>query len=635
MPAAKSPTSVPPRCVICGAGATYLCEARDFPIWRCGRCCVDFVWPPPDPAKLHDLYDRAEWFEAGEIGGYADYDGQTDPLLPFFEELLARFEEPGRRKSILDVGCGYGTHLAAAARRGWECFGVEVSEHARKIAEQRHGGSIFLADSVEHLLPHEFDLILLFDVIEHVADPAQLLFPLFSKGAITRKTTVAITTPNGRSYDAMRAPAEWTYRHPPSHLVYYSGEALTRLLRRLHFDEIAVSGAHPVAMEPCAAYADESSALNSGMADHAGVLAIASGSDFAEFMHERYVPGTWSKLTEYEHMPRYVFARSLAGGLHVLDFGCGSGYGSAMMAEEASSVLGVDIDESALAWAGETHRSPRLRFERRDDLGAGLPEKSFDLITCFEVIEHVNAETQIRAVRNFARLLKDSGRLLISTPNPAVTALYGENPYHLREMTEAGFLELLRPEFKHVQVLRQFVHPGVVISAGTPTTASFEEAAGRIAAAAYVAVCSHEAQVAKGLLWMDATEDYIRNAVLEQRFVNQTQFKGYQAFRDVENLSKAVKAFRLELENTTQVLCQAREELAIIKSSRLYRLSDTLRNQPLSLRKIVKVAYLLGSLSTPQWLRRRLRPLVSKWKADLPRGNEHFIPPKTTASSSK
>lgn len=126
-------------------------------------------------------------------------------------------------------------------------------------------------------------------------------------------------------------------------------------------------------------------------------------------------------------------------------------------------MVGLDIDVAALAWARETHRHARLQFIQRDDLGAGLPDAAFDLITCFEVIEHVAEPMQKAAVQQFARLLAQGGVLVISTPNPEITAKYGENPYHLREMTEAEFDELLCADFSNIAMLKQWVSPGVLI----------------------------------------------------------------------------------------------------------------------------------------------------------------------------
>ncbi len=465
---------------------SLLCRADGKDVFTCASCTADHVYPAPTAQELKAYYDRAEWFEGGEKGGYANYDAQTSTDL--MGTVLAPFA--GRTNlSILDVGCGYGTHLATAAAQGWKCFGVEPSAHARKIAQERLGASAYIVENISDLIPHEFDVVLLLDVIEHLPSPYPTLYQLFSIGAITPKTRVIITTPNAGSTAAQANPATWEYRHPASHLVHYTAQSLSLLLARLHFKDVDVKGASPGAI-----------------ADSPGLIATASGSTFAEFMRERYVPGTWSKLAEYEHMPRYALAKSLAKGKRVLDFGCGTGYGSALMAEVATHVTALDIDAPALAWARENHRAANIDFQRHADLGATLPAKSFDMVTCFEMIEHVDHATQKAAVASIARLLTDEGLLLISTPNHAVTALYGANPYHIREMNEAEFNELLGPHFPHIQILRQHVRVGVSLGdAGSP-----EGDSAAIAPMAFIAVCSRKQlpNVAGNLLF-DPDVDYV------------------------------------------------------------------------------------------------------------------------------
>ena len=84
----------------------------------------------PADETLKALYDREAWFEGGERGGYQGYDAQTEPSVPLVPSILDRFAERGPGLSVLDVGCGYGTHLRLAADRGWQCFGIEPSAHA-------------------------------------------------------------------------------------------------------------------------------------------------------------------------------------------------------------------------------------------------------------------------------------------------------------------------------------------------------------------------------------------------------------------------------------------------------------------------------------------------------------------------
>ena len=83
-----------------------------------------------------------------------------------------------------------------------------------------------------------------------------------------------------------------------THLVLYCTDSLQILLRRLRFSEVSIRGLHP----------DEHN--SEALTACAGLLAIAKGSDFTEFMRERYVPGTWSKMAAYEHIPRYTLART-------------------------------------------------------------------------------------------------------------------------------------------------------------------------------------------------------------------------------------------------------------------------------------------------------------------------------------
>lgn len=488
-----------PRCPISHSrNVTELCVIDGYSIWRCAECATDFVWPVHGDGEPEKSCAREALLEETGHGGRASDAEQAKFSLPLVESFLDSFPPSEMPRYVLELGCGYGTHLALAADRGWKCFGVETSEHARKIALEHHSDVAHIVARIDELTPHEFDLILMLDVLEHKADPYAFLFSLFNQGLIGYNTRLVITTPNARSVDAVAEPANWAYRHPPSNLVYYSARSLEKLLETILFENIEVRGTNAIQSGAARAYEDENLLADEALSGFDGLICQASSSRFHEFMQERYVPGTWSKLAEYEHMPRYQFARQFAGGARVLDFGCGTGYGSRFLADAAEDVLGLDIDAAALKWARTWHDSTRLRFERRDDLGAGLPAASFNLITCFEMIEHVDHATQIATVENLSRLLTRTGKLIISTPNPEVTKNYGVNPYHLREMNEEEFRALLAPSFAHVRIVKQWIRPSILIgheaqpfldalvAERLPTDRIVEEPP------AFIAICSHE-----------------------------------------------------------------------------------------------------------------------------------------------
>jgi 2-polyprenyl-3-methyl-5-hydroxy-6-metoxy-1,4-benzoquinol methylase len=432
-----------------GLLACYICGSKDifkyptfvngFELHSCKSCETGFTHPLPSDQYLRDYYDRSEWFEGGEFGGYENYEKQSRSSDELVKRILSEFDSK-EGLSVLDVGCGYGSHLAIASAKGWKCFGVEKYKHARAQAMTKLKNSAFISENILDLPNRPFDLVLILDTIEHLTNPREMFYELFSIGAISENTVVAITTPNaGPSIASLKLDA-WKYCHPPSHLFYFSKISFEFLLTELRFGSVTVEGMHPQLDEQ-------------GVVQSEGLFVSARGSDFEEFMHERYVPGTWSFLAKYEHIPRYSFANRYIKGSRVLDFGCGTGYGSLSLAKFADHVTGLDIDVSAIKYANSKHVLPNLDYVVSSSLGAELVNNSFDVITCFEMIEHVDQPTQVAAVKSFKKLLAVDGTLIISTPNPVVTSKYGPNLYHLREMSKGEFLELLRPEFKYVQII--------------------------------------------------------------------------------------------------------------------------------------------------------------------------------------
>lgn len=230
-------------CLICGNNDTRpLCEVNGFLIRSCPVCLSDFVWPMPDDATIQGNYKSANYFNRGDSAlGYSDYDRQTENVLPFFRGILDRLG-PGDGRLILDIGCAYGSHLALAARAGWQVFGVEVSEHARKVIQARHGNSIPVVASVSQLPSHTWDLVLLFDVMEHLRDPYRLFLDLAERGAIGPNTRIVATTPNTRSTAAISEPASWVYRTPPEHLIYFSSLSLALFFSALGFERVDLTG---------------------------------------------------------------------------------------------------------------------------------------------------------------------------------------------------------------------------------------------------------------------------------------------------------------------------------------------------------------------------------------------------------
>jgi ubiquinone/menaquinone biosynthesis C-methylase UbiE len=176
-----------------------------------------------------------------------------------------------------------------------------------------------------------------------------------------------------------------------------------------------------------------------------------------EFTGERVIPGQVNDDLWSEHLARYAFARRYAPGKRVLDAGCGTGYGSAELAQSAAEVTGVDIAADAIEYASANYPIPGLRFLESTCTAVPFPAASFDLVVAFEVIEHLADYRTF--IDECARLLTLDGLLIVSSPNKRyyaeTRAATGPNPYHEHEFEAEEFVRELERVFPSVRLLLQ------------------------------------------------------------------------------------------------------------------------------------------------------------------------------------
>ncbi|HKP54372.1 MAG TPA: class I SAM-dependent methyltransferase [Chloroflexia bacterium] len=169
---------------------------------------------------------------------------------------------------------------------------------------------------------------------------------------------------------------------------------------------------------------------------------------------ERIVPDETPQGIVALHLKRYDFSMAYIAGKRVLDVACGVGYGSAHLANFANEVVGVDLDEEAIAYARRRYGGPpNLLFVRGDAMKLKFVDASFDVVCSFETIEHIaDVEAYLREVR---RVLVPGGRYLASTPAARHSTDHPENPHHVREWSPADFERLLRRHFSAVELFSQ------------------------------------------------------------------------------------------------------------------------------------------------------------------------------------
>jgi SAM-dependent methyltransferase len=173
------------------------------------------------------------------------------------------------------------------------------------------------------------------------------------------------------------------------------------------------------------------------------------------FTGERFTPECLREMW-YEHFHRYVFARTLVAGRHVADVACGEGYGSMLLAQCAASVRALDISANAIEHARTKYSTQsNLVFEQGDACHLTWSDRSLDVVTSFETLEHLEAQEEL--IAGFARVLKDDGVLLISSPDKHTYSDLRDyrNEFHVRELYRDELLVLLGRHFPHVRLYGQ------------------------------------------------------------------------------------------------------------------------------------------------------------------------------------
>ena len=118
---------------------------------------------------------------------------------------------------------------------------------------------------------------------------------------------------------------------------------------------------------------------------------------------------------EVMRLKKMIKLSNIKPGQKLLDLGCGEGYFISLLPNNIE-IVGLDISKIALKRAKKILKSKNnITLQFGNALSTGLSDKSFDIITCSEVLEHVPEPKKI--IKEIFRLLKDDGTAVISVPD--------------------------------------------------------------------------------------------------------------------------------------------------------------------------------------------------------------------------
>lgn len=221
-----------------------------FSVMACPSCGLLFTDLNPTREQLRQTYGLSYFLERQDYyfrNVVVDpMQGREDGQIADFRRWLDRLEALRGKGRLLDLGCGIGIFLTMAQARGWDAYGVDISEEAVEMAKSRSGAKAIAGALIEAGFPDRFfDVITLFDVFEHLPDPFIELAEI--RRILKDDGLIFLNTPNQKALLRCMAHALhrlsfglWTYPvrkvFHRYHLYYYSLATLRATLRTQGFD---------------------------------------------------------------------------------------------------------------------------------------------------------------------------------------------------------------------------------------------------------------------------------------------------------------------------------------------------------------------------------------------------------------
>ena len=233
-------------CPVCGSNATHQkhpaeivapeqvsfsytfspSHSKTFQVMRCDSCTHVFCAPiPSDIARNYQDVVDEEYLRHSSSRQMS-----AVPLL----STLRRYQPRGR---LLDVGCATGDFLLAAREQQYSVEGIELSDWSSRIARGK-GLSVY-REYLDVFAPRhcdEYDVVTLWGVIEHFADPRREIrniVDVLRPGGIA-----ALWTGDVDSVTSRLLGKKWWYWQG-QHIQYFTERSLTRLLREAGLDPVA------------------------------------------------------------------------------------------------------------------------------------------------------------------------------------------------------------------------------------------------------------------------------------------------------------------------------------------------------------------------------------------------------------
>jgi len=213
---------------------------KNYSLLKCEKCHFEFIYPTPSDEVLKFIYSNPD-YSAWEVVDKNQNKSIRYLNFEYYFIILEKYKKSGK---ILDCGCATAYFLDIAKKKGFDCYGIEISEIPFSIASKKHPKKIF-KQNIEDLKISKgfFDVITMFDFLEHTKNPGEVLKRASS--LLTASGLILITTPNTNSL-SMSLFGKGHTNYILEHLNLFNGSNISYFLKKFGFDEVKISPAKKI-----------------------------------------------------------------------------------------------------------------------------------------------------------------------------------------------------------------------------------------------------------------------------------------------------------------------------------------------------------------------------------------------------
>jgi SAM-dependent methyltransferase len=229
------------KCYLCNQNKTQKAFVKlGWNIRKCVHCklySLDFEGSYQDFIK--NYYNKKFFTGSNKRAGYCNYEGDRAAEKRNMRNYLTGILRYKKKGKLLDVGCATGLFMDEAEKKGFTVYGIDVSEYAVSIAKKRFGKRV-IRSSIEKAKHQnrKYEVITMFDVLEHLNDPRKVLLKL--RDVLKKDGLLVINTGDTDSFIAKLQGEHWHFFIPPQHFFYFSQKNLYDLLDQVGFKVIKV-----------------------------------------------------------------------------------------------------------------------------------------------------------------------------------------------------------------------------------------------------------------------------------------------------------------------------------------------------------------------------------------------------------